>query len=287
MKITKETVTDVITSIIYILLFIILGIITFLVLMPRKRIEGFENVSSRSLYKTSNNFESDVSGLATILADANDSLITAGCYQFDGTKAIQTYMPKDCLWTSFGIYTSSFDEVRSKILSTLKTVAGRVDGKRIDSQIFVLISQAPYMRDDNGNVIAVQYNISSYGFNPKFGKNTSSMPLYIEVYIIISDYDKWYKKKSISTNVLAALSAYRTNKDQCFVKCVNDTTSSYCGCLNTTRNRNKQSYTASCSSTPDLKGDTNTSINKPANFGVLYRINPTARLMAESSIFRT
>lgn len=270
-------------------MFLLLGIITFLLLVPCRR-ETFQllndntPVTSRSLYRTSTNFDKDVSGLATVLADREDFLQMTACYQFDPAVDPRTYFPK-CYISSFGVYTNSFEEIRAKIISTLKTIAERASTKPLQGNIYILIQQSPYMRDDAGNVIAVQYNISSYDFNPKVGKDASGQPLYVRAYIILEKYTSDLRLSTSPSNVVMTLLPLKTNKDQCFLKCVNDNTSSYCGCLNLTPVSNaSQSYTAACSSTPDRIGNTDTNVNVPADFAILYRINPFAKVMVENSI---
>ena len=238
------------------------------------------------MYKTSTSFDTDVFALATVLDDADDSLLMAGCYQFRTDKPPDDYLPQDCYVASIGIYTNTFSEVREKVLQTLQSLASTTPNKRLSDNAYVILSQSPYMRDSNGNVITPQYNISSYNFELKVGQNLAETPLFIRMYIILPMYDRNLVKKTTPTDVTTLLLGLRTNKDQCFVKCIGDNTKSYCGCLNTNINASQpNSYTSSCSSTPDLTGDTNKSVNIPANFFIMYRVNPLSPVVAASNIF--
>lgn len=269
-------------------MFILLGALTFAMLVPKPR-EQFQvdmNISSRTLYRTSRNFDSEVGSLSTVLSDRDDAFTMAGCFQFKADKDPRDYLPQDCYINDFGMYTNSFDELRDRVMITLQNLSISTIKDKIAGEALVLVSQSPYMRDNNGNVIAVQYNISSYNFEPKVGSNLSETPLFFRVYIMLPSYDRNLVRKNAPSSIMPFLSTYRTNKDQCYVKCVNDTTGSYCGCLNTKKVNNlANSYSSSCSSTPDLSGDTNKSINIPANFAVMYKVNPLAQVVAEAGIF--
>lgn len=291
-KVTRDGIQRSMTYMLYVLLFIFLGTLIFILLVPKYK-EEFQTmnspgVSSRSLYRTSRNFDNDVSGLHSVLLDRDDLILVAGCYQFNNPSVDpSTYLPSDCYVESIGIYTNSFEEVRSKIGETLKSLAQRVNGKRLNSDAFVLLLQSPFLRDNVGNIIAVQFNISMMNFDFKRGPSSTlaDRPLFIRAYIILPMYNRELMLKPSSTDVMAQLAQYRTNKDQCFMKCVGES-NSYCGCLITKKNpSDPRSYASACSSTPDFRGDTNRSKNIPVNFGILYRINKKARYMVESNIF--
>lgn len=283
----KRKATNWVMGAIYICLFVSLVAIAYTILAPRLR-ESFQvssGTSSRSLYRTSKTFDNDVAALSTVLTDSDDALLMAGCYQFSTNQTPDKLIPQDCLFSFFELYTNTFDEVREKIITSLQSFITSTLKTKLSGDAYVLLSQSPYMRDSNGNVITTQYNISSYNFEPKVGPNLNDTPLYVRYYVILPQYDRNYNRKQTATAISSILNSYRTNKDQCFVKCVNDNTNSYCGCLNTTKNSVSQSYTSSCSSTPDLTGDTNKSVNIPANFYIMYKVNPLSELVARSNIF--
>lgn len=284
---TKQ-ISKLLLGALYILLFVCLAVLAYRMVAKHTR-ENFQvdtGTSSRSLYKISKSFDNDVSSLSTVLTDADDSLLMAGCYQFGPEKQPNEYLPQDCYVSTFGIYTNTFDDVRDTVLMTLQGIATNNLKTKISGDAYVVVSQSPYMRDSNGNVITTQYNISTYNFEPKVGPNLSETQLFMRVYLILPLYDRNLKRKATSTGVPSIFNSFRTNKDQCFVKCVNDNTNSYCGCLNTTKDpKQSLSYTSSCSSTPDLAGDTNKSKNVPANFFIMYRVNPLSTIVAASNIF--
>lgn len=288
-KVSKEGMFNVFHVLMYAVMLILLGALIFVLLYPRSREEfqqvSMQKVSSRSLYKTSDNFDVDVSGLATVLDDKDDPLLMAGCYQLNPKYDPRAALPKDVYIYSFGIYTNTFEEVRAKIMSSLSTIKTRLNSP-IEGDVYVLIQQSPYMRDNEGNVIAVQYNISSYKFEPKSGKNVADVPLFIRAYIILDSYSRSLSRLPAAVNINQHMIRFRTKKDQCFIKCVNDTTSSVCGCLNRIQNeQNPKSYTSSCSSTPNRTGAANTSVNVPVDFAVMYKVNRLSSAIAQSNVF--
>lgn len=281
LKRVKSNAKQCLSYVWYFVTLLLLGILLFILLVPMKR-ETF--TSTRSLYRTSDRFEEDL--VINMMEDVEDPLHMQGCYQFDPTKDIvETYLP-ECYVKMFTRYTTSFEEIRASIVSELQNIVGKLGGK-IKKDAYVLILQSPYLRDENGNVITAQFNISQYGFSPVHGGNpNSSTPLYFKVYIILPKYTKKLLPNQRDIILPVHLSRYRTKKDQCFIRCVGDNTGSYCGCMNvaTIDQKKQESYISTCSSTKEPSGNANVSMNVSADFAVLYKINSNSPLIARSNV---
>jgi hypothetical protein len=278
---------------VFLLTFILLGVVAYVLLMPKNR-ETFESETSRSLYKKSYDFENAMKLNSTVLADRDDMLHMAGCYQVSPTDTKRSMIPSDCLIINFNMYTNSFDDVRARIVDELMKVKQRV-GKSLEGPTFVLVEQSPFMRDSKGNVITVQYTISDYldeAVNVmKKGSDGAvfDQPLYIRVTLYLTQYYTNYTKRSSPMDILTPLNPYKTRKDQCFVSCPNDSSNSFCGCLNKTIDpKDPKSYVAACSSTPlptnNKAPDTTKAV--PADFMILYKINPAASVLAKNALFK-
>jgi hypothetical protein len=138
-----------------------------------------------------------------------------------------------------------------------------------------MIAQAPFMRDEKGNVITVQYNSGSYVQEPVnyMKNNADKQPIFFTVTLYFTMYFKNKQQRTFPYDLKSVLRRYSTRKQQCFMSCYNDSNNNYCGCINTTT-----PYVSKCASTP-ASGD----IKKvePANFRALYIINHLNPFMAQ------
>lgn len=277
------------------LLFVLLGTLIFILLIPKTSLKDhfqLQNQTSRSLYQSSNKFESDMKTLFTTLNDNDDMLLMAGCYQLPPNN--RSMFPKDCLQTSATLYTASFDEVRSKIMSMLLELKARNKGTNLADPVYVLIEQAPYMRDDKGNVLSMQYNVRSYMFEPvnimRTGASAEDLkrPLFVRITIFLTKYYNNMSPRLTPQDIRMTLFPYRSKKDQCYIGCIGDTSGSFCGCLNRdVVNGDNKSYASKCSSTPiPVNGGTvDMTKNVEADFAILYTLNTRASSIVSLNIF--
>lgn len=270
-----------VSYILYGVLLFVAAVLVYILLIPRKRIERFQETSksSRSLYRTSKNFLSDLNTYFSTLSDNNDILLMQSCVQFQQDSP--AWFRNDCYFTANATYSASFDQIRTKIVSNLQDFVSKNNGKPIKGDVYVILFQSPYMRDEAGNVLSMQYNVSSYDYSPvnimKSGANVkdTTKPLMIGYFMF---YVNYYMNMSERPpfDIHSALSKFKVNKDQCFIGCQGDTTETYCGCVNTKAwSGDPNSYASSCSSTPlpNANGIVDATKNVVADFFVLYKIN--------------
>jgi hypothetical protein len=295
----KNKVNSIVKTVVYIALASILAIFVYILLIPRRYTsehfqEAHTSNSSRSLYKSSQNYETDLNMFRPTLSDGDDMLIMKGCYQLPPN--VRNMFPSACAKTTFSIYTSSFEEIRAKIISTLLEAKAKNNNQKLTDAhpIYVLVEQSPFMRDDKGNVLSMQYNVSSYGFHPvnlmRSGASVAdnSRPLFYRITIYYTAYTQVVGNVAATPyNFDSSLARYRSKKDQCFISCQGDTTDTYCGCINRDVDKNdNKSYASKCSSTPlPVNGVVDTTKNVEADFVILFTLNTKAPIIISNNIF--
>lgn len=284
-----------VSYILYGFLLLVVAVLLYILLVPRLRIEAFQNTSksSRSLYRTSNNYLSDLDKYFSTLSDKDDLLIMQGCYQAEMNKDL---VPNpSCYFIMNSAFTSSFNDIRSKMITDLQNFISKNKGRPIKGDVYVLLSQAPYLRDDKGNVLSVQYNISGYDYNPvnvmKAGSNVKDVekPVFIFYVMFFVNYTGSLEyTKQPSLDIVKKISKNQVNKEQCYIKCQGDTTDTYCGCLNFKAWKGApKSYDSVCSSTPlpDGNGMVDSKKNVLSDFVILYKINRLSSVIANTVKF--
>jgi hypothetical protein len=170
----------------------------------------------------------------------------------------------------------------------------RDNGKNLKDPAYVLIEQAPFMRDDQGNVVTMQYSTRIYLFEPvnvmRTGASTADFnkPLFFRITIFLTNYYQNMSKRPSPLDIRMSLSPYRSKKDQCYISCIKDNTNSFCGCLNRDPVAgDNQSYASKCSSTPlpINGGQVDMSKNIEADFAILYAINTRASMLVSMNLF--
>jgi len=271
----------------FIMMVVIVVFVCAYVFIHRNKTESFvSTMSSRSLYMTSENFDADVEVMRTMLKDKDESLLMKRCYQFPIDTAIMQN-DFDCLWTFSFVLSDRFDKVVEDMRQSLIRI--RKQFGKIKGQPYVMVSQAPYMRDEKGNIIVVQYNINSYLQTPINVMKKDEDPdgfskkLFYIYYIFFPDHRENGEQRSYPFDIISYFKKYESRKGQCFVACTNDSTSSYCGCLSlNNRDRWQWPYYSSCASTP-LDG--NTKEAQEANFYILYEINKKSNMFIADDLF--
>lgn len=289
-----------ISWIMYAFTFLVLALIMYVLLVPKYR-ETFQmppsQQSSRTLYQKSTNFDQDIKTMFSTLSDNGDMLIMSGCYQGLPTLDGTTRMTPDCLERSVRMYTASFNDVRVRIISELQDMKSKNKNQKFDDPAYVIISQAPYMRDEKGNVIAMQFTTSEYNYEPinftKVGAsaNDANRPLYFFIHIILTKHYQNYEKRSGTPfDLKLSMFPYLSKSAQCFISCIGDTTDSFCGCLNrdVVLNDNK-SYASKCSSVPNAAWGPKPDIKKnvEADFSVMYALNTKSDDLIRANVFNS
>lgn len=287
------------TWVMYMFTFIILALIIYVMLMPKYR-ETFQmdpgmRASSRTLYQTSKNFDQDMKTMFSTLSDNQDILIMSGCYQTLPTLFRGSRITPDCLERNIRMYTANFNDVRTRIISELQDMKNKNKGQKFDDPAYVLISQSPFMRDDKGNVIAMQFNTSEYNYQPinytRTGASTKdARPLYFFIQIILTKYTNNYDKRrnNQSFDLKLFLFPLLSKSAQCYISCIGDTTNSFCGCMNRDAVAgDNQSYASKCSSIPNAAWGAKPDITKnvESDFAVLYILNTKSDELIRADVF--
>jgi hypothetical protein len=283
-------------SILYVFIFVVVATILFILLVPKKR-ESFQLqtplMSSRQLYQVSDNYEADLLSRFTTMSDNDDMLIMAGCYQLP-LKGSNAPRLEDCFMFGLEMYTASFEDVRVRIVEELQKIKStRNRNIPLVDPAYVIIGQAPYMRDESGNIITMQYNVRSYGLNPVNVMRTGATvdefkkPLLFKVFVILAAYYGNMSRRPTPIDVKTPLLPFRSKKDQCYISCIGDVTNSYCGCVNTTqRSSDPKTYSSKCSSTPlPVNGVVDTTKNEEFDFAIMYAINPRSSVLLKAGVF--
>jgi len=265
---------------------IIIGLITLFTIAfvvtrkwEQENFSGGEH-STRSLYMKSDNvdtFDSDVQVMSTTLKDRMEPLLMKRCYQLPPRKKLKM----NCYNYEKIVQTNRFDMVVSKIKDDIKMFRRKIR-RRIKGSVYVLVTQAPYMRDANGKEMVVQYHIGSYLQSPvnvmkNEEQNTFDQQLMFYYRLYFTNYSDKAFPRLTPFDVLKYLKKYESSKSQCYVSCANDSMDSYCGCMNL-----KLPYKASCVATP-LTGSQDKA--EPADFTILYEVNPNSTLFANDDLF--
>jgi len=259
----KQKKNGCVNAILYFGMFVALGLLTFILLIPKKP-EHFY-VSSRDLYlsRSDKDYDRAFEANRTTFDDKDETLLMNTCYQFPTNLNLQ----HDCYEVTFGMQVRNFTEVNNRIQNEVKLMRQQI-GKRIKGPIYAMLSQAPFMRDEKGNVISVQYNIVDYNQSPvnvmKKGDDTN-VRLFISVTLYFTRYFKNRQERSNPYDLKGVLSGYISRKPQCYLSCFNDIDNKFCGCINQT-----SPYVSKCVGTP-ANGDLLKAA--AANFRVLYLVN--------------
>jgi hypothetical protein len=239
--------------------------------------------STRSLYSQSENFDKDVQNFKTVLADRDQPLLMKRCYQVSGAEILFVLFV-DCYMMFGQVTTSRFDDVVMQIKEKLKEFRTEI-GQSIKGQVYVLLSQTTYMRDEKNNVIVAQYNVGSYLHSPvnvmnnDDGKQLYEKKLMYVFVIFFTDYKTPNIPRESPFELTKLLKPLESQKSQCFIACMNDSTNSYCGCLNY---GGEDEFQSRCAATP-RKGDQTEAV--PSDFWVLYEINKESSTLMNDRFF--
>jgi len=157
-------------------------------------------VSSTSLFVKSSSlstYRANFAKLNDVRDDANDVLVADNCYQLpaDGIALLDTALTKSgTLFTNLQFLTFSGDEIKSKIIQSILDMQARLPHQRIDFPVRVLLTQAPFYRDDAGREMSIQYTIRDYLSKPfnvmrDDQKNAKEMPpIFVTALVVFTGY---------------------------------------------------------------------------------------------------
>lgn len=290
-----------------IIAFILLLVIVFISVIPRKKFEYFDSLdpnsafggeSTQSLYynaRSTDSFDNAVSQNFNGLVDYTSSmLLMKRCYAIPEVLIEELEREDDAgFYTNyFSIYTNDFKDVQQKLLDHLIQFADRQSTKLIKGDVYILLTQQPYYRHEDGTEIsldATKINERHNYFGPKYsGKAViDEHPIYYSGIIIFAAYNSdgsYVSCKDAFYNLMKDWDkTLVSNQNQCFIRCVNDE-SKFCGCATGTETgaseANKRAA-ISANTTPydsmclgkNLSNPSDTTKITPTSYYILYIVN--------------
>lgn len=154
------------------------------------------------------------------LRDTDELLTVNKCYKFPYKLS-----PGDMSTQEFGAYTVQFNglypslsEITSRIVNEIVSFRQSITDEYIKGDVYVLLFQVPYYKNDRGNPIHVGYDTQLTDFFPSNLRDT----IYTQVFVIFGNYDayKEYAEESLFDCVRTKLNEkYASNDQQCFIRC--------------------------------------------------------------------
>lgn len=148
-------------------------------LAPRAAREAFiamratgNGVSSTALFARSDSLASYRTNLAKfgdVRDDADDPLVADACYKMppDGLSVLEAALARSgTLYGKIQMHTISGDDLKTKIVQHALDAQKRAPGERLVGPVHVLLTQAPFYRDDEGREMMLQYTIRDYLSKP-------------------------------------------------------------------------------------------------------------------------
>jgi hypothetical protein len=241
------------------------------------------------------------------LTDANDLFQARYCLNFKDPKATEMdydYMTrfKDYLTEQMGVYIQSApletfetDSLRQLVRNKLFyfKLSNGDDERPIQGPVFAVITQAPYMIDDKGDVIYHQpFNRDDYSFAPAFavGRPEDTPPkngLRIYVHLVYLMYNTkrevvdtkatTFDFKDYFTEKMAAIRGLKVDNSLCNIRCIGDGIRGLiCGCVNQTK-----PYLSRCLGTDENTPAALQNTNQLTDYMMLYRIQENASQVAD------
>ena len=177
-------------------------------LAPRSVRESFAlagpkgtGVSSTALFVKSSDlgtYRANLKKLNDVRDDSADVLLANTCYQLpaDGIALLDNaFTQSGTLYTKLQFVTFSGDEIKSKIVQNVLDMQARLPSQRVDGPVHVLLTQAPFYRDDAGREMSIQYTIRDYlskPYNimrPDAQRSTADIPpIFVTAFIVFAGY---------------------------------------------------------------------------------------------------
>lgn len=280
---------------------ILLLLIVFVTLIPKERyIENFESLTVEDAYRTlknSTDFDNYVYDIYPSISKTS-IMVFKRCYNFQNKRLEDIVGEGSAYNKTFGIYANNFETVENRIIQELDSFSS-MKGK-INGDVYILISQAPYYRDE-GKVISnipSTTNSNGYLFEPIFSNQVvSNRPIYYQIIMYYASYKSngtYSPCSDLFYSSIQRLDASSYSKQpQCFIGCLGKT-DKYCGCGTTNENTtaktvvdakkqySQKHYSAMCLDNPlNTNGTPNLTVpaTVPTTFITLYVVNPKANVI--------
>ena len=266
-----------------VLLFMILlglaGLLVFLSYYRRSK-ENFEDpITSYSLYKQYNSKEYDnqMYMYKDTIGDINDFLLVYGCginlgKSPEALNELVEASAKGLYVIPFSVYTPNMIDVNNRIYSMIQEFYDKIGRNKIQGQIYVVISQSPYYRDENNNPLAIQFNHTNYlslPFNAAMNTGVDTYPpIQFYGHLIFTAYNTRAQliidTEVRMTAVLNIKKNFRQKESICFMKCPHSDRP--CGCAS-----QDAPYLTNCLESTNPSQMTS---GEFYTYAILYRVNP-------------
>jgi len=158
-------------------------------------------VSSTALFVKSadlGTYRKNLAKFNDVRDDATDVLVANTCYQLPAHGIMllsRAFAISGTLYTRLQFVTFSGDEIKSKIVQSVLDMQSRLPSQRIIGPVHVLLTQAPFYRDDQGREMSIQYTIRDYLSKPynvmRDGgqQNTEDLPpIFVTAFIVFAGF---------------------------------------------------------------------------------------------------
>lgn len=269
--------------ILFMIIIALASLLIYLNYRKNKKTETFENIvipTSYSLYKQNDfmNFDNQTKLYKDTLGDIRSLMHVYGCGINIGTapnalNILVQSSAKGLFVIPFDINTENFSDVNARVYNMIQKFYDENGRSTIQGQIYVVLSQAPFYRDENNSILAIQYNANNYLNLPvnvmKPGVTTTSTRIQFYSYMIFTAYNdkgKLIKNKQIrKIGVLNIKKNFRHKESLCFISCPLHSDLP-CGCSS-----QDSPYQSNCL---ESERPTKMSAGEKYSYAILYRINP-------------
>lgn len=258
-------------------------VFVFLVYNRKRFSEGFVSIpTSYSLYteNDSKTFDKQMYFYRDTLGDINDMLHVYGCGINIGTapdalESLVKNSASELYIVPFNILTNNHQDINIRIYKIIEDFYEKNKRVTINGQIYVVLAQSPFYRDEKNIPIAVQYNIDDYLYQMTnvMKMNTTNIEnnpiIQFNGYVIFTSYDDKGNlindKTKRKTAILNIKKNFRQKQNLCFVSCPNHGNLP-CGCASL-----EKPYISNCleSGRSELM-----SAGQKYTYAILYRVNP-------------
>lgn len=158
-------------------------------------------VSSTGLFAQSGTlaaYRENLKKFSDVRDDASDALIAETCYQLppDAIALLDAALTASgTLYSKLQMFTFSGDEIKTKIIQNVLDTQKRLKEQRVEGPVHVLLTQAPFYRDNEGREMSIQYTIRDYLSKPfnimrNGGPKTAAdvPPIFVTAFVVYAAY---------------------------------------------------------------------------------------------------
>lgn len=263
------------------LFFIIISLMALLLYLNAKKKERFLDMpKSFDLYQKygSRDFDDQMRIYQDTVGDISNLLHVYGCGINLGTSSnaldlLVRASAKGLYIEPFDINTTNFNDVTARVYRMLERFYDENGRSTIQGQVYLVVSQAPYYRDENNNPISLQFHADNYLYLPsnvmRQDRSVTNPPIQLYGYMIFTAYDTNRKLiRSIHKRRIAVMNIkqnFRQKENLCFMKCPQQMDMP-CGCAS-----QDTPYLSNCL---ESKMPTVMSPGQKYSYAILYRVNP-------------